>query len=249
MNEQTNIGVIGKPRTSIGESYHHLSSLGFQPKVIIDVGVGYGTPELYAAFPHSKLLLIEPLSDFEWVMKNILENRDGEYAIAAAGNQNKIVNFNRHIHQLDGSSLLKEQTGSDTDGEEITVPMIKIDDYIISKKQVESLNNYEGPYLLKVDVQGAELIVIEGCHNILNDCEVIVLEVSLLEFLKESPQFYEVINFMHRKGFVPYDIVPGWTRPLDQALGQVDIVFVKEHGMFRKDHRFSYPHQTQFTYQ
>ena len=241
MNEQNSIGVIGRPRTFISQSYQHISSLGFNPKTVIDVGVGYGTEELYNAFPNSKLLLIEPLNDFEPAMKSILETRDGDYVIAAAGNQNQTVTFNRHLHQLDGSSLLKEQTGPETDGEEVSVPMIKLDDYLIS-------NNYEGPYLLKVDVQGAELLVIEGSHNILNDCEVIVLEVSLLEFLKDSPQFYEVINFMHRKGFVPFDIVPGWTRPLDQALGQVDIVFVKEHGMFRKDDRFSYPHQQFFTY-
>jgi len=242
MNEQNNVGIIGKPRTSINESYHHIALLGFNPKTIIDVGVGYGTHGLYAAFPESKLLLIEPLVDFEAAMKNILETRNGEYVIAAAGNENKDVTFNRHLHQLDASSLLKEQTGPDTDGEEVTVKMIKLDDYLIS-------HHYEGSYLLKVDVQGAELLVIEGCHNILNECEVIVLEISLLEFLKESPQFYEVINFMHRKGFVPFDIVPGWTRPLDQALGQVDIVFVKEHGMFRKDHRFSYPHQKTFIFQ
>jgi len=241
MNEQNNVGVIGKPRTSISESYNHISSLGFIPKTVIDVGVGYGTHGLYSAFPSSKLVLIEPLVEFEEAMRNILSQRDGEYIIAAAGKERKITTFNKHLQQLDASSLLKEQTGPETDGEEITVPMIKLDDLILSKK-------YEPPYLLKVDVQGAELDVIEGAHNILNDCEVIVLEVSLLEFLKESPQFYEVINFMHRKGFVPYDIVPGWTRPLDQALGQVDIVFVKEYGIFRKDHRFSYPHQQYFVY-
>lgn len=242
MNEQNNVGVIGKPRVTIGDSYKFISSIGFNPKTILDVGVGYGTPTLYSAFPYSKIALIEPLVEFEEAMKNILSHREGDYILAAAGKENKLVKFNKHLNQLDASSLLKEQTGPQTDGEEITVSMIKLDDYVLSK-------NYEAPYILKVDVQGAELDVIEGAHNILKDCEVIVLEVSLFEFLKESPQFYEVINFMHRKGFVPYDIVPGWTRPLDQALGQVDIVFVKEHGFFRKDHRFCYPDQTQFIFE
>lgn len=241
MNNYSHIGVIGKPRRTNGEMYSFISSFGFSPPTIIDVGVGYGTQELYSAFPQSKLVLIEPLQEFEDAMKNILSNRDGEYIIAAASNKNGTAVFNKHLHQLDASSLLKEQTGPETDGEQVSVPLIKLDDYISSK-------NFEFPYLLKIDVQGAELDVIEGAHNILNNCEVIVLEVSLFEFLKESPQFYEVINFMHRKGFVPYDIIPGWTRPLDGALGQIDIAFVKEYGMFRQDHRFSYPHQTEFQY-
>lgn len=242
MSNQNNVGVVGKPRSTIGDSYKFISSVGFNPKTILDVGVGHGTQILYSAFPSSKIVLIEPLVEFEEAMKNILSNREGDYIIAAAGKENKIVKFNKHLHQLDASSLLKEQTGPETDGEEITVNMIKLDDYVLSK-------NYEAPYILKVDVQGAELDVIEGAHNILKDCEVIVLEVSLFEFLKESPQFYEVINFMHRKGFVSYDIIPGWTRPLDQALGQIDIVFVKEHGFFRKDHRFCHSHQTQFIFE
>jgi len=40
-------------------------------------------------------------------------------------------------------------------------------------------------------------------------------------------------------GFVAFDIILGWNRPLDNALGQVDIVFVKEDGCFRKDHSFA----------
>lgn len=242
MSDYSNIGIVGKPRNSVGEVYSFISSTGFSPKTVIDVGVGYGTPELYAAFPDSKLVLVEPLPEFEESIKNILSHRNGEYLISAAGNQNGTVTFNKHLDSLDCSSVLKEQTGPETDGEEVNVPVIRLEDYILTR-------NFEPPYLLKVDVQGAELDVIEGATGILNDCEVIVLEVSLFEFLKESPQFHEVILFMHKKGFVAYDIVPAITRPLDGALAQVDIAFVKENGMFRTDHRYKYPHQTQIIFQ
>ena len=52
--------------------------------------------------------------------------------------------------------------------------------------------------------------------------------------MKGAPEFFEVIKFMKDKGFVVYDILNGFYRPLDKALGQVDIVFVKEDGKFRK---------------
>ena len=37
-------------------------------------------------------------------------------------------------------------------------------------------------------------------------------------------------------GYVVYDIIGGINRPLDLALGQKDLVFVKENGVFRKSH-------------
>ena len=57
--------------------------------------------------------------------------------------------------------------------------------------------------------------------------------------MKGAPQFYEVVTWMKGRDFVAYDIILGWNRPLDNALGQIDIIFVKDQGMFRRDHSFS----------
>lgn len=65
------------------------------------------------------------------------------------------------------------------------------------------------------------------------------MEVSLFEFMVGAPQFHEVISYMKNRDFVAYDIIHGWNRPLDNALGQVDVVFVKDKGMFRSDHSFA----------
>lgn len=79
-------------------------------------------------------------------------------------------------------------------------------------------------------MQGAELDVLEGSHKSLHKTEVIVLEVSMFQFMKEAPEFSDVIFYMKEHGFVAYDIVLGLDRPLDNALGQIDVVFVKENG-------------------
>ncbi len=219
-------------RTTIGESYALIRGLGFQPKTIIDVGVASGTPELYSAFPNSYFLLIEPLKEFEPDLIAILKYYRGSYVLAAAGPQPGQASFNVHKNHLDGSSLCRETMGAEADGYEISVPLIKIDD-ILEEKQLN------GPYLIKVDVQGAELFTLDGASQALKETEVVVLEVSLFEFMIGAPQFYEVISYMKEHDFVAYDIIHGWNRPLDNALGQVDIVFVKNKGMFRRDHSFS----------
>lgn len=90
-----------------------------------------------------------------------------------------------------------------------------------------------------MDVQGAELDVLDGALRALENTEVVTLEVSLFEFMKGAPQFTDVVLYMKKHGFVAFDIIHGWNRPLDNALGQIDVVFVKEKGIFRKDHSYA----------
>jgi hypothetical protein len=49
----------------------------------------------------------------------------------------------------------------------------------------------------------------------------------------------EVLAFMAERDFFPYDVFGGYNRPLDNALAQLDIAFVKREGPFRCDHRFN----------
>lgn len=221
-----------KIRKSIGESYSLIAEIGFKPTTVIDVGIASGTPDIYAAFPDAYFLLVEPLKEFEASMISILKRYNGSYVLAAAGSRSGEVDFNVHTNHLAGSSLYEESMGTEADGRKVTVPMIRIDDVLLDKQ----LN---GPYLIKIDVQGAELDVLDGATQALLDAEVVVLEVSLFEFMKGAPQFSDMISYMKNRGFVAYDIVLGWNRPLDNALGQVDIVFVQEKGIFRRDHSYS----------
>ena len=53
--------------------------------------------------------------------------------------------------------------------------------------------------LIKIDVQGAELKVIDGLKSYLNYFEVIILEVSIHNYNKGSPLFNEVMEYMEKK--------------------------------------------------
>lgn len=219
------------PRTRIEESYSLLCNLGFKPETVIDVGVASGTPELYRAFPNAYFLLVEPLQEFESALNSIVKRYKGSFVQAAAGSKRGQITFNVHEDHLEGSSLYAESMGAAADGRQVTVEMVRIDDILAEK-------GLSGPYLIKVDTQGAELDALDGAQNALLKAEVVVLEVSLFEFMKEAPQFHDVVFYMKNRGFVAYDIIHGWNRPLDNALGQVDIIFVKEEGMFRADHSY-----------
>ena len=52
-------------------------------------------------------------------------------------------------------------------------------------------------------------------------------------------QFYGVVAYMKNLGFVAYDVFSESFRPIDGALGQIDIAFAKENGFLRRDHSFA----------
>jgi len=222
------------PRNSLRGALEHIKRLGFSPSTVIDVGVASGTTAMYETFPASRHILIEPLEEFRPYLDKIVEEFPNvEYVIAAATQKPGNVTINVHP-DLSGSSLFLEDEDSNVNGVPRVVPAITLD-------EVCQERNLDGPYLIKVDVQGAELDVLMGSSHILGDTEYVILEVSLFQFFMGGPQILDVIEFMFMKerGFVVYDIFDCQYRLLDGAMSQVDIAFVKESGQFRKFHSYA----------
>ena len=61
------------------------------------------------------------------------------------------------------------------------------------------------PQLLKLDVQGYELEVLEGGQRVLSGCEAVLAEVSFFRFHPEMPTADEVIAYLRERDFVVYD--------------------------------------------
>jgi len=222
---------LSRMRSDMDDVLRHLKSMGVNPKTVFDIGVADGTEDLYQAFPKSHFVLVEPLKEFEPYMLSMTEKYDLEYVVAAASDENGSLNINVHP-DLCGTSLMKEVEGKIVDGEERTVPTIRLDEFVREKK-------LSPPFLIKIDVQGAELQVLAGASDILDQAAAIILEVSLFGFFVGGPQFSDVVAYMKEKGFVVYEILDARNRPLDGALAQVDMMFVKEDGELRKNHTYA----------
>jgi len=222
---------LSRMRSDMKDVLKHMKALGLRPKTVFDVGVANGTEDIYKAFPDSHFVLVEPLNEFEGYMESMTGKHDLEYIVAAASDEIGSLNINVHP-DLCGTSLMKEVEGTEVDGVGRTVPTIRLDQFAIGKK-------LRAPFLIKVDVQGAELKVLDGASAILDQTEAIILEVSLFGFFVDGPQFSDVVAYMKGKGFVVYEIFDARNRPLDGALAQVDVMFVKEDGKLRKSHVYA----------
>lgn len=209
-------------------------SAGLELKTVIDVGAATAafTLACHQVFPDARYLLVEPLEENRAALEAAKNKIPGlEYVISAAGEAPGEVTI--HVHEdLVGSSLYLEDEDSDVNGVPRKVAVVALEPLARER-------GLEGPFLIKVDVQGAELDVLRGAERVLAEAEYVLLEVSLFEFFRGGPQVCDVIAFMKERGFVPYDVAGVQYRPLDGAMSQLDVAFAKENGVLRRHHHYA----------
>jgi FkbM family methyltransferase len=223
-----------RERGSLVGSLKTAARIGFSPAAILDVGAARGEWTLEAAlvWPGAKFLLVDPLEENRAALTRVVgQVRNAAFEIAAVGRE--VGSTTIHVHpDLDGSSLYEEREETIA-GSIRSVAMTTVDQSVLD-------HELDGPYLLKADVQGAELAVVEGAAATLAATEFVVLEVSLFDFfLGAAPQLEDLVAAMGKCGFVAWDIFGIGYRPIDGALAQVDMVFVRRDGMFRRIHQYA----------
>ncbi len=224
------------PSESLEDCLRAAARNGLRPRTVLDIGVATGTEALYETFPEAKHILVEPLAENTEALESIVRRlQDAEYVLAAATSTPKDVAI--HVHKdLVGSTLYREDEGSDLNDVTRTVPGLTIDTICAER-------NAQGPFLIKLDTQGAELEALRGAEETLADTDFVAMETSLFQFFKGGPQLYDCVAFMKERGFVVYDVFGASCRPLDGALAQIDLAFVRENGPFRKYHSYATPEQ------
>jgi FkbM family methyltransferase len=214
----------------MAEALAQLKKVGFEPRTVIDVGVAYGTPDLYEAFPGAYFHLFEPLREFEPHIRAVLKKIRGEHhacALSDESDHSKLF----ISPQVDGASLMHQ--GLDPGDPRLrAVEVLTLDNSFLDR-------DVDGPVLLKTDCQGADLRVIQGGKKFLARCDVVIMEVGMFHFWgPKTPDFAETVRYMQDQGFVPYDFFGYLPRPSDGALGQIDVVFINDQGMFRASHQW-----------
>lgn len=214
-------------------SIENLKRNGFAPKVIADVGAYAGefTTEMHKIFSEAECYMFEANPQKEVELKAVVNKHAGKSKLfmhclgSRAGEE---VTF--HLMET-ASSVLDEHF--DQQAPAVTLRTETLDN-IFTKAEVSKVN------MIKLDVQGYELEILKGFTKYLPSVDVVVTEVSLLDIHKGVPLFRDVVNFMFEYGFVAYDICSvSARRPLDQALWQTDLIFVKENSAFRSDKRYA----------
>jgi FkbM family methyltransferase len=195
---------------------------GFNPGVIYDVGASHGdwAKASFELWPAAKIVGFEPNESRRSYLDGLVqENQSFRYYSCFLGSEERHVNYNDMGDQT--SLFLGGNEGS------CQARMRTLDNLI----QAESL---PAPELIKLDVQGAELDVLRGGLKALESVQFIVSEVSLYHLRDDMPLAFQMWQWLEERGFALYDVVSMLRRETDDALLQMDFVFVrKSNALFR----------------
>jgi FkbM family methyltransferase len=215
-----------------------LVAAGLAPRTILDVGAALGDWSRAAAkaFPGARVVLVEPLAEFAPLLRSLAGTLGrAEVVEAAAGAQAGERTFNVH-EDLVGSSLLHESEGPHVDGVPRDVRVVALD-------QLAAELELAPPYVLKLDVQGAELDALAGATSVVEDSLAVQVEVSFFPFFEGGATFGAIVAALREHALVVYDVLNLSRRPLDGALAQADLLFVPETSPARRAHAYATPAQ------
>jgi len=210
-----------------------LAEFGFNPGYIVDIGANVGgwTDQLTHFFPEAYFLMVEANPKHEPNLKNLCAtHKNVDYSINLLSDSEKDSYFYTLKNAVasdteSGNSLLKEKTCHYTD-EKNEVKIIKsttLDD-LISEKEISHVD------FLKLDVQGAELMVLKGGLDTLEQATFCLLEVQLQQWNENAPLCTEVVSFMGSKGFQPYDIID--QNHASNYTISIDLLFKKDNNKY-----------------
>lgn len=205
--------------------------LKFDPRAVVDIGASDGrwTEPFLEAFPEARVLMVEPLEEHAQKLTRLTQEHPGlRYQCALLGESERMVEFNRYGHK---SSVLGNSRG-ERFGDVKQQKMTTLDTIM------ETLQ-FPAPDLLKLDVEGAEILVLKGGAKALASAEVVELEVSLLPFKKDLPLFDEVVTFMSASGFRVFDCFGILGRPTDGMPVQGECIFIRKQSKLISDYRWA----------
>lgn len=200
-----------------------------QPQTIFDIGASDGgwTAQALRVWPNAKVHCFEPLAVRAKPLADLsarfpdrithhpfgVSDADGELALGVTDD-------------LWGSSFAYKGTSSQT-------AKIRTLDSLLAEGAIPA------PNLVKIDVQGFEQRVISGGRKTLAACDFILMECTFYPFCADMRRLDETIAFMAEAGFAPYEFVDFLRRPIDGAMGQCDILFIRRDHALMRDTRWA----------
>lgn len=190
-----------------------------KPKTLLDIGANIGifTKDILSTIPNCNVIMVEANPNCEPYLKEIGQ----PYDMIALSNKEGIAELYIENSNLlaTGASLYKENT--------IWYDDDKCHKQIVPVNTLDSRNYFEGKKidLIKLDVQGSELDIINGGINTVLNTSFLLVEVSLLQYNQGSPLINNVVEKMIKLGFYIVDIIE--YHKFENTIFQLDLLFKK----------------------
>src|SRR5258708_10354407 len=154
-----------------GQGLKRLKAVGLHPATVFDVGVAYGTPDIYHEFGDAKYHLIDAVPQALPYMRRWATKLNASIHNIGIGEADAVMPIDVW-EEIDGSTFFKE-VGQGPDYHSVLVPVKRFDSVFSAKDMVR-------PCMLKIDVQGAELSVLKGVGELIKNIDLLIVETRLI---------------------------------------------------------------------
>ena len=164
-------------------------------KNIYDIGChkGIWSEEIRDFFPNANIYQFDAVNHKKKNLKNTY------FYEVCLGLENEKKYF--YTKGLSGDSLFKEKDNISTkvkytEKDKKLIEVFSLDDFISAK-------NIPKPDYIKIDAQGAELLILRGGKDILKDTKFIQLEVSYVDYNLEGCMVEDILKYMRLNNYLP----------------------------------------------
>ncbi len=220
------------PLQHIHRSIRLAKKIPDQNFIILDIGGGIGASvKIYnALFPGNKIFVFEPVLENYTTIKSKFANCSNiEICNVAVGNENSKKQINV-ANRITSSSLFPLAADQDSNFYNETtlgqnriesIEIVRLDDFLAK------IPNEIG--IMKIDVQGYEMNVLQGAALILKRTNIVLLEVINHDAYVEAPKYYDIDSWLREHDFTLYDIIPS---VLDKGmLKEWDVIYISNSAL------------------
>ncbi len=178
-----------------------LDKLKFEPNIVFDVGVNSGLTTAWFAERAKFVYSFEPNEDNVAKINQIKKIRNlDNVEIVNCAVSNKIGRATLYLKPYIGLHSLANIRPDKTVGT-VEVPTVTIDQFCME-------NNIENISILKIDVEGFELEVLQGAESLLknNSIELILFEYSPDFYKQRDINSREILEYLQNMGYELYEV-------------------------------------------
>jgi FkbM family methyltransferase len=202
---------------------------GFVPQGVIDIGANKGdwSRPMRNLFPDTKLLLLEASPRHDAKLKEVVsELGNAEYKIAVLSDEdNEKVSFFQGGNT--GNSMFLENSKHYTNDKAVERTTSRLDTIVANSLLKQDKDIVID--IIKADVQGVELVVLQGATKTLAEATFVQFEASTIEYNVWGSCLYQVDAFSRSHGFFIYNMGDLTYNPAlkTKGVGQYDVLYIK----------------------
>lgn len=179
-----------------------MNNLIINSKGVLHIGAHYGQERHFYSENAKRVIWIEAIPEiYAELVKNI-SGYDNQIAYCALVGNNNLANVNFLISNNDGSASSIYGISKNSKFESVymqnkmQISMIRLDN-LLSNIEIANYSHWI------IDVQGSELLVLQGAGDLLTFCQSITIEVSTRETYVNGAKYEEIKKFLFSNGFFP----------------------------------------------